>query len=110
MGIAFLMRKLLTGYVVSFNRRHDRVGRLFQNRYKSIICEEDAYFTELVRYIRLIPFRSKMVSTFADLDHYPYSGHSALMGIKERPFQDTGYVLRLYGKGTRKARTTPLIR
>ena len=46
-GIASLMRRLLTGYVVSFNRRHHRVGQLFQNRYKSIICQEDPYFQEL---------------------------------------------------------------
>ena len=37
------MRKLLTGYVVNFNRRHRRYGHLFQNRYKSIVCQEDAY-------------------------------------------------------------------
>jgi REP element-mobilizing transposase RayT len=54
-GISTLMRRLLTGYVVSFNRRHRRYGQLFQNRYKSIICQEDAYLKELVRYIHLIP-------------------------------------------------------
>ena len=47
------MRKLLTGYVVNFNRRHKRYGHLFQNRYKSIVCQEDAYLMELVRYIHL---------------------------------------------------------
>jgi hypothetical protein len=35
------MRKLLTGYAVSYNLRHKRHGYLFQNRYKSIICEEE---------------------------------------------------------------------
>jgi REP element-mobilizing transposase RayT len=40
--LARLMRRLLTGYAVSFNRRHKRHGHLFQNRYKSIICQEDA--------------------------------------------------------------------
>jgi putative transposase len=40
------MRQLLTGYVVNFNKRHKRHGYLFQNRYKSIICQEDAYFTD----------------------------------------------------------------
>ena len=41
--IATVMARLLTGYVVSFNRRHRRHGYLFQNRYKSILCEEDPY-------------------------------------------------------------------
>jgi REP element-mobilizing transposase RayT len=48
------MRKILTGYVVNFNRRHRRYGHLFQNRYKSIVCQEDRYLKELVRYIHLI--------------------------------------------------------
>ena len=39
--VASLMRRLLTGYAVSFNKRHKRSGHLFQNRYKSILCEED---------------------------------------------------------------------
>ena len=36
------MRRLLTGYAVTFNLRHDRTGHLFPNRYKSIICEEES--------------------------------------------------------------------
>ena len=52
------MRKLLTGYAVKFNRRHRRYGHLFQNRYKSIVCDEDIYFRELVRYIHLNPIRT----------------------------------------------------
>jgi hypothetical protein len=47
------MRKLLTGYAGGYNRRHRRHGHLFQNRYKSIVVDEDAYFKELVRYIHL---------------------------------------------------------
>ena len=103
-GIAFLMRKLLTGYVVSFNRRHHRTGQLFQNRYKSIICQEDVYFIELVRYIHLNPLRTKVVSTLAELDRFAYSGHSAIMGKKERSWQNTDYVLRFYGKDAEEAK------
>ena len=43
-GLAAVMRKTLTWYAVHFNRRHKRVGHLFQNRYKSILCEEDGTF------------------------------------------------------------------
>ena len=45
--LARLMRALLTGYAGAFNRRHHRVGHLFQNRYKSIVVDEDLYFLEL---------------------------------------------------------------
>ena len=41
--ISALMRRLLTGYAVSHNLRHGRCGHLFQNRYKSILCQEEAY-------------------------------------------------------------------
>ena len=84
-GIAYLMRKLLTGYVVSFNRRHRRTGQLFHNRYKSIICQEEPYFSELVRYIHLNPVRAKIVSTLSELDRYSYCGHTTLMGKREGP-------------------------
>lgn len=47
------MRRLLTGYAVYFNRKYQRSGYLFQNRDKSILCEKEPYFLELVRYIHL---------------------------------------------------------
>ena len=59
--IAKVMRRLLTGYVVSFNHRHRRSGQLFQNRYKSIVCQEEVYLRELVRYIHLNLVRAGMV-------------------------------------------------
>jgi REP element-mobilizing transposase RayT len=60
-GISKYMRRFLTRYAMAYNRRHQRHGYLFQNRYKSIICEEDAYFQELVRYIHLNPLRANLV-------------------------------------------------
>ena len=62
--IATVMRRLLTGYAVSFNRRHRRHGHLFQNRYKSILCQEDPYLLELVRsyFQRVIDWRKKTKS------------------------------------------------
>ncbi|ALC15781.1 hypothetical protein DSOUD_0995 [Desulfuromonas soudanensis] len=61
------MRRLLTGYAVSFNRRHKRCGHLFQNRYKSIVCEEEPYLLELIRYIHLNPLRAGMVASLEEL-------------------------------------------
>ena len=97
-GISQLMRRLLTGHAVSFNRRHRRHGQLFQNRYKSIICQEDAYLKELVRYIHLNPVRARMVEDLKGLHKYPYSGHGVLMNKIRRRWQDTGYVLSCFGQ------------
>lgn len=89
-----VMRRLLTGHAVWFNRRHHRHGHVFQNRYKSILCQEDPYLLELVRYIHLNPKRAKLIKNMKELDEYPYSGHSALAGTIEHPWQDTETVLR----------------
>ena len=94
--IATVMRRLLTGYAVSHNRRHRRSGHLFQNRYKSILCQEDAYLLELVRYIHLNPVRAGIVKDIKALDKYPFSGHSAIMGKVMRQWQDVDWVLKLY--------------
>jgi putative transposase len=101
--LATLMRRLLTGYAVSFNRRHNRKGQLFQNRYKSIVCQEDAYLMELVRYIHLNPIRAGIVHTLADLSNYAYCGHSTLTGRKKHPWQDVDYVLSYFGKTRSRA-------
>lgn len=102
--IATVMRRLLTGYAVSFNRRHRRNGHLFQNRYKSILCQEDLYFLELVRYIHLNPLRAELVKGLSDLDKYPYGGHSVLMGYSSHAWQDADYILKFYAKKASTAR------
>jgi hypothetical protein len=91
------MRKLLTGYVVNFNRRHKRYGHLFQNRYRSIICEDDPYLLELARYIHLNPIRGGIVDDLDGLNEYPWAGHSAIMGSVKRYWQDTDTVLAYFG-------------
>jgi hypothetical protein len=58
-SLSHFMRRLLTGYALSCNRRHKRSGHLFQNRYKSIVCEEEPYLLELIRYIHLNPLRAE---------------------------------------------------
>jgi REP element-mobilizing transposase RayT len=103
-SISTVMRRILTGYAVSFNRRYDRHGHLFQNRFKSILCQENVYLKQLVRYIHLNPLRAKAVGQFKDLIKYPYSGHSAIMGKVKRDFQHVEYVLRLFGDKVAAAR------
>lgn len=100
---SFMMR-LLTGYAVSFNRRHKRHGHLFQNRYKSILCQEEPYLLELVRYIHLNPIKAGLVKDLAGLEAYPYSGHGVLMGRLKHPWQDADFVLGHFGKDRKTAR------
>ncbi len=94
--IADLMRRLLTGYAGWFNKKYKRHGQLFQNRYKSFLCQEDIYLMELIRYIHLNPLRSGLVADMKGLDNYQWCGHSVLMNKKTQPWQDTDYILALY--------------
>jgi putative transposase len=97
------MRKLLTGYVVRFNRRYGRYGHLFQNRYKSILCEEDPYLLELTRYIHLNPLRAGAVKTMRELATYRWTGHAVILGRVKRGCQDVGTVLGYFGKRRKEA-------
>jgi REP-associated tyrosine transposase len=102
--LAPIMRRLLTGYAIYFNLKHKRSGHLFQNRYKSIVCEEETYLLELVRYIHLNPLRAGLVDDLAALDNYPWSGHAVIMGKGVMEGQAVDEVLSLFGKRKRDAR------
>jgi len=96
-GLAKFMRRFLTGYAVSYNLRHRRHGHLFQNRYKSIVCDGDSYFTELVRYIHLNPLRVELVADLRELERYPYCGHGVILGAVKNQWQDRDSVLAQFG-------------
>jgi len=98
------MRALMSGYAGYFNRRYNRHGHLFQNRYKSIVCEEETYFLELVRYLHLNPLRAGIAKDLDELNGYKYSGHSAIVSTIERKWQDTDDVLGRFSDKRRVAR------
>jgi putative transposase len=102
--IPAVMRRLLTGHAVSYNRRHRRCGHLFQNRYKSILCEEDPYLLELVRYIHLNPLRAKLLEDYKALGKYAYCGHSVILSRRKHGWQDIEYVLGLFDEESTVAR------
>jgi len=102
--ISTVMRRLLTGYALWYNRRHRRYGHVFQNRFKSILCQEDSYLLELVRYIHLNPIRAGLVADMNELGGYSYCGHSVVMGKVKHGWQDTQTVLGMFGKRLNTAR------
>ena len=103
-ALSEMMQRLLTGYAVVFNLRHHRSGHLFQNRFKSIVCEEDSYLLELVRYIHLNPIRASLVTSMDKLDTFKWSGHAGLMGQPPLPGQNLDEVLLLFDENPKKAR------
>jgi len=104
LGISAVMRKLLTWYAQYFNRRHKRTGHLFENRYKSILCDEDNYLLALVRYIHLNPVRANIVTTMEQLNDYKWSGHWQIMENAGGSWMDTSYILSQFSGSLWKAK------
>ena len=101
--ISKFMRCLLTGYALSYNRKYHRRGHLFQSRFKSIVCEKEAYLLELVRYIHLNPLRAGKVKSLSELDSYPWSGHGILIGKMKNDWQEKDFVLSQFSPDARRA-------
>ncbi|MCK5057372.1 MAG: transposase [Candidatus Aminicenantes bacterium] len=71
------MMQLNSTYTQKFNRKHNRVGHLFQGRFKSILVEKDVYLLELSRYIVLNPVRASLVENITD---WNWSSFPAMIG------------------------------
>ena len=76
------MRQLNGLYTQYSNRRHKRVGHLFQGRYKAILVDKDAYLLELSRYVVLNPVRARMVKR---PNQWPWSSYHAMVGAQNPP-------------------------
>ena len=77
-----MMQNISQRYTHWANERYDRVGHLFQGRYKAILVDKDAYLLELIRYIHLNPVRANIVTDPID---YPSSSHAAYAGHVQPP-------------------------
>jgi len=99
---------IYTGY---YNRRHNRVGHLYQGRYKSILVDKNEYLSVLSRYIHLNPVKIKAMKRVPDKDkvkyllHYPWSSLPGFISRSKREgYIDYAMVLGEYGGDTDKAR------
>lgn len=96
MPLSKFMQKLLTGHANYFNKKYDRVGHLFQNRYKSILVQTEIYLLKLVRYIHVNPLEAGIVSDYRMLEMYPWTGHAGLIYPGSYPWQETTQVLNTF--------------
>ena len=95
------MRQLNGVYTQYYNRRHDRVGHVFQGRFKGILVEQDAYLLELARYVVLNPIRAKMTKTIRS---WKWSSYKAMVGEVVAPsWLDTDWILEQFGKQRKNA-------
>jgi REP element-mobilizing transposase RayT len=95
------MRHLNGVYTQRFNRHHQRVGHVFQGRYKAIIVEKESYLLELARYIVLNPVRARMVHSAGD---WSWSSYRATAGLMQAPeWLATDWLLAGFGSRRRAA-------
>lgn len=99
-----LMKPLNGDYARYYNLRYERRGPLFCDRYKSIATQDQFYLEQLVRYIHLNPIRAGTCRTIDHLNNYQWSGHRSIMHDETNGFQDTGTVLKRFGKTNSLAR------
>lgn len=94
------MRQLNGVYTQYVNRTHDRVGHVFQGRYKAILVEKEAYLLELSRYVVLNPVRAGMVKR---PEQWAWSSYRAMLGQADRPpWLHTDWILGQFA--TRRSR------
>lgn len=79
--ISKIMQSLNLSYVIYFNKKHDRSGHLFQDRFKSVMVKKDAYFVEVSKYIHLNPVKAYMAKT---AEQYKWSSSSIYSGKYEK--------------------------
>jgi REP element-mobilizing transposase RayT len=96
-----VLQSLVGRYTRWVNWRKNRVGHLFQGRYKAIMVDADTYLAELVRYIHLNPVRAKMVGV---PEEYPWSSHRAYCGEETIPWLTTEFVLNSMSQSESDAR------
>jgi putative transposase len=96
------MRQLNGVYTQSFNRAHDRVGHVFQGRYKAILVEKESHLLELCRYVVLNPVRAQMVSK---PDEWQWSSYKSTAYAGKVPeFLAVDWVLGQFAENRTKAR------
>jgi len=95
------MRQLNGVYTQAFNKRHNRVGHLFQGRYKAILIQKDSHLLEVCRYVVLNPVRAKAVKK---PEQWKWSSYQATAGIeKPHPCLTTEWILNQFGSTRRIA-------
>ena len=104
--LAAPMASLNTGYALHFNRKYDRVGHLFQNRFRSRVVNEDADLLGVVLYVSGNPLRHGVAKSMEELEQLPWCSYGALSGhMAAQPFHQAADALALFGPTVLEARS-----
>lgn len=100
-GMTKLLRAISTNYVCYFNKRYQRVGGLFQGKYKAIHIEEEPYLLHVSRYIHRNPKELDRVGPWKGSDplsKYPYSSYGYYLGLKTADWLHTQDITNFFSK------------
>jgi len=93
-----VMRRICGKYVYWYNNKYDRVGYLFQDRFKSEPVENEAYFLTVLRYIHQNPLKAGMAK---ELDQYPWSSYNCY--LSQDSFVDINFALNIFNNDIERA-------
>ncbi len=89
-NLSKLMQPFLLAYTNSFNRRHKRVGALFQGRFKTKHVNNTEYLLHLSRYIHLNPFKAGLVSS---PEEWEFSSYQEYIGLRQGTLPKTNIII-----------------
>lgn len=100
--IGNIMKSINVSYVTYFNKKYDRIGHLFQGRFKSEAVESDSYFINVLRYIHQNPLKADMIK---DLEDYPWSSYDEYIDLEshESAICDVEAILPYFSKHKKRA-------
>ncbi len=98
------MHRLETRYAMYFNKRNRRQGHVMQDRYKSLLVDEEIYLLRVVRYVMLNPIEGGLVRSLDELEKYPWTSYPALLGHCPPALGDPEFTLKLFADGEDSAR------
>jgi putative transposase len=93
-SIEGFMRALMTRYSMYFNKRYDRVGSLFQGRYKAVLIKDEPYLLHLSRYIHLNP------AEYTNNLESAYSSYADYLGRRNTPWVKPNDILSLFAQNS----------
>lgn len=93
--LASIMKGIAVRYASFFNWKYDRVGHVFQDRFKSEPVEDDRYLLAAVRYIHNNPVQAGLT---ANPDEYEWSSYHQYLGSVGKPWLNTSFVLSLFSE------------
>lgn len=99
--LASIIQRLLTGYSRYFNMRRKTCGHVFQGRYKAILCNNQSYLLQVLRYIHLNPINARILEKPSD---WHWSSHREYMGADDNPLADTDFPLSIFHEERHQAR------